>query len=113
MTDDRQRQPAVDEAPHAIPKDAAVLAAPRQRAVPEPPHLEPKNPQRVLVQGHSVIPNVPTYHRLQPFALVGDGFAHATLKLGFHSHSASSAVSCGISRFPREVSRYVHGVSDR
>src|SRR5467141_3261859 len=84
MTDDRQRQPAVDEAPHAIPKDAAVLAAPRQRAVPEPPHLQPKNPQRVLVPGHAVIPNVPTYHRLQPFALVGDGFVHASLKFGFH-----------------------------
>ena len=42
MTDDRQRQPAVDEAPHAVPQDAAVLAAPRQRAIPEPAHLEPK-----------------------------------------------------------------------
>src|SRR5438309_12128483 len=46
MTDGRQRQPASDEAPHTIPKDAAVLAAPRQRAVPEPSYSEPKNPQR-------------------------------------------------------------------
>src|SRR5206468_6744241 len=46
MTDGRRRQPTVDEAPHAIPKDAAVLAAPRKRAMPEPSHLEPKNPQR-------------------------------------------------------------------
>src|SRR5467141_3459036 len=84
MTDDRQRQPAVDEAPHAIPKDAAVLTAPRQRAMPEPSHLEPKDPQRVLVPGHAVIPIVPPYHRLQPFALVGDGFVHASLKFGFH-----------------------------
>src|SRR6266404_135441 len=84
MTDGRQRQPAVDEALHAIPKDAAVLAAPRQRTVPEPSHLEPKDPQCVLVQGHSVISNVPTYHRLQPFALVGDGFVHASLKFGLH-----------------------------
>src|SRR5216683_2451338 len=84
MTDDRYGQPAVDKAPHAIPKNAAILAAPRQRAVPEPPHLEPKEPQRILVQGHAVIPNVPTYHRLQPFALVGDGCVHASLKLGFH-----------------------------
>src|SRR5207253_8800260 len=45
MTDGRQRQPASDEAPHTIPKDAAFLAAPRKRAMPEPPHLEPKNPQ--------------------------------------------------------------------
>jgi hypothetical protein len=84
MTDRRQRQPAVDEAPHAIPKDAAVLAAPRQRAMPEPPDLEPKDPQRVLVQGHSVIADVSTHHRLQPLALFGDGFVHAPLKLGFH-----------------------------
>ena len=49
MTDGRHRQPASDEAPHAIPKDAPFLAAPRQRAMPEPSYLEPKNPQRVLV----------------------------------------------------------------
>ena len=84
MTDGRHRQPASDEAPHAIPKDAAFLAAPRQRAMPEPSHLEPKNPQRVLVPGHSVIPDVSTHHRLQPLAQFGDGFVHASLKLGFH-----------------------------
>src|ERR1700730_3974622 len=55
MTDSRQRQPASTKAPHTIPKDVAVLAAPRQRAMPEPPHLEPKDPKRVLVQGHAVI----------------------------------------------------------
>src|SRR5258706_780547 len=84
MTDDRHGQPAVDEAPHAIPKDAAILAAPRQRAMPEPHHLEPKDPQRVLVHGHTVIPDVSTHHCLQPLALFGDGFVHASLKLGFH-----------------------------
>ncbi|PYT98295.1 MAG: hypothetical protein DMG38_16190 [Acidobacteria bacterium] len=36
MADSGQGQPAVDEAPHTIPEDAAVLAAPRQRAVPDP-----------------------------------------------------------------------------
>ena len=84
MTDERHRQPAVDEAPHTIPEDAAVLAAPRQRAMPEPPYLETKNPQRVLVQRHAVIPNVPMYHRLQPLAYFGDGFMHPSLKFGFH-----------------------------
>src|SRR6266436_6333773 len=84
MTDGRRRQPASDEAPHAIPKDAAVLAAPRKRAMPEPSHLEPKNPQRILVQGHSVVLDVSTHHRLQPFALFGDGFVHPPLKFGFH-----------------------------
>jgi hypothetical protein len=64
MTDGRQWQPAIDEAPHAIPKNAAVLAAPRQRAMPEPPHLESKESQRRVVHGHSVIPDMPTHHRL-------------------------------------------------
>ena len=42
MTDGRHRQPAGDETPHAVPEDAAILAAPRQRAIPEASHLEPK-----------------------------------------------------------------------
>ena len=84
MTDRRQWQPTVDEAPHAIPQYATVLTAPRQCAMPEPAHLEPKDPQRVLVQGHSVVPDVSTHHRLQPLAQFGDGFVHASLKLGFH-----------------------------
>ena len=84
MTDGRQRQPASDEAPHAIPKDASVLATPRQRAMPEPSHSESKESQRRVVHGHSVIPEVPTHHRLQPLALFGDGFVHPSLKLGFH-----------------------------
>src|SRR2546429_1451971 len=71
MTDGRQRQPASDEAPHAIPEDASVLATPRQRAMPEPSHLESKESQRRVVHGHSVIPEVSTHHRLQPFALFG------------------------------------------
>src|SRR5882762_7507290 len=84
MTDGRHRKPASDEAPHAIPKDAAFLAAPRKRAMPEPPHLKPKDPQRVVVLGHSVIPDVSTHHRLQPLAYFGDGFMHPSLKFGFH-----------------------------
>src|SRR5216684_2688191 len=84
MTDDRQRQPTSDEAAHAIPKDAAILAAPRQRAVPKPPHLESKNPQRLSVHGHSVVPDVSTHHRFEPLAQFGDGFVPASLQFGFH-----------------------------
>src|SRR5580700_8664668 len=84
MTDRRRRQPAGDKTPHAVPQDAAVLAAPRQRAMPEPPHLEPKDPQRVVVHGHTVIADVATHHRLQPLAYFGDGFMQPSLKLGFH-----------------------------
>ena len=54
MTDGRRRQPTSDEAPHASPKDTAILAAPRQRAMPEPSHLESKKSQRRVVHGHSV-----------------------------------------------------------
>src|SRR5260370_29900307 len=83
MTDGRHRQAASDEAPHALPEDAAFLAAPRKRAMPEPPHMEPKEPQRVLVQGHSVIRDVSTHPRLQPLAYSGDGCMHPSLKFGF------------------------------
>src|ERR1700730_14790355 len=84
MTDRRQRQPASDEAPHAIPKDAAVLAPPRQRALPKPADSESKNRQRRLVHGHSVVSKVSTHNHPQPLALFGNGFVHASLKLGFH-----------------------------
>src|SRR5229473_2666 len=84
MTDRRQRQPASNETPHAIPKDAAVLAPPRQRAMPIPADSEPKNRQRRLVHGHSVVAKVSTHNRPQPLALFGDGFVHSSLKLGFH-----------------------------
>src|SRR2546427_11646423 len=55
MTDRRHRQPASDDASHAIPEDAAVLASPRQQAMPEPADSESKNRQRRWVHGHSVI----------------------------------------------------------
>src|SRR2546428_11501608 len=83
MTDRRQRQPASDQAPHAVPKDAAVLAPPRQRAMPKPADSEPKNRQRRLVHGHSVVAKVSTDNRPQPLALLGDGFMHSSPKLGF------------------------------
>jgi len=84
MTDSRQRQPAGDEAAHAIPSNAAVLAPPRQRAMPKPADSESKNRQRRLVHGHAIVANVSTHHRLQPLALVGDGFVHSSPKFGFH-----------------------------
>src|SRR6266404_5050222 len=84
MTDHRHRQPTVDQAPHTIPQDVAVLAAARQRTLTEPPYLESKEPQRRSVHGHPVISVVTPHHRLQPLAQFGNGFVHAPLKLGFH-----------------------------
>src|SRR6202050_3106982 len=83
-TDRRQRQPARDEAAHAIPENAAVLAPPRQRALPKPSDLESKQHQRRFVHGHSVVAKVSTHNRPQPLALFGDGCVHASLKFGFH-----------------------------
>src|SRR6266404_6935739 len=84
MTDSRRRKPANEEAPHAIPKHAAFVAAPRQRAMPEPSYLESKEIQRRLVHGHPVVTDVSTHHRLQPLAYFGNGFMHPSLKFGFH-----------------------------
>src|SRR5216683_2833379 len=83
MTNGRHRQPVGDETPHAVPKEAAILATPRQRAIPEASHLESKEKQRRSVHGHSVIADVSTHHRLQPLAQFRDRFMHAPLKLGF------------------------------
>jgi hypothetical protein len=52
--------------------------------MPEPSHSEPKHRQRRFIHGHPVVSDVSTHHRLQPFALFGDGFVHTSLKLGFH-----------------------------
>ena len=58
MADSRHRQPAVGEAPHTIPQDAAVLAAPRQHGMPEPSDSESKPAQRRCVHGHAVVTDV-------------------------------------------------------
>ena len=73
MADGRQWQPAVDETPHAVPEDAAILAAPRQGALPEPADSEAKERQRRGVHGHPIVADVSTHHRLQPLALFGNG----------------------------------------
>ena len=77
MTNRRAGQPASEEAPHAVPQNAAVLTAPRESAMPEPTDSEPEKRQRRLVHGHSVVADVSTHHRLQSFALLGD---HADMR---------------------------------
>src|SRR5580692_6729922 len=79
-----RRKPAIDQAPHPIPGYAAVLAATRQRPMPEPAYLESERLQRLAVHGHSVVADVSTYHRPQPFACVLDGSVHSQSQLGFH-----------------------------
>ena len=79
-----RRKPAIDQVPHPIPRYAAVLAATRQRPMPEPAYLESERSQRLAVHGHSVVADVSTHHRPQPFACVLDGSVHSQSQLGFH-----------------------------
>ena len=84
MTDADRGQIAVDEAPHPVPKETAVLAAPRQGAVPESAHLEPEQVERWGVHGYSVVAEVSPDHQAQPLAHFWDGVVHASPELGFH-----------------------------
>src|SRR5260370_12036904 len=52
--------------------------------MPIPADSVSKERQRRLVHGHSEVAKVSTHNRPQPLALLGDGFVHASLKLGFH-----------------------------
>ncbi len=81
MTSACGRQPAVDQAPHPIPKHAGVLATSRKGAMPEPADLVPKHRQRRAVHGHPVVTDVPTHDRSQPPAYFRDGVMHAPLEL--------------------------------
>jgi len=62
MVDANGREPAVDQPPHAVPEDPAVLTAPRKRAMPVPADLKPEDVQRRGVHGHAVVAEVPTHH---------------------------------------------------
>ena len=92
MTDAGRRQPAVDKPPHPVPEHAAVLASARQRAMPETAYLKPKDMQRVVVHGHTVVPDVSPDHRAQPRTHRRNGVMHAS------SEFATSEASRGASR---------------
>src|ERR1035441_7540502 len=46
VEDTNRREPALDQPPHSVPEDAAVLTTPRKRAMPEPADLKPEDVQR-------------------------------------------------------------------
>ena len=77
-------QPAVDESPHPVPENPAVLATPRHGTPPEPPYLVPKRTQRRTVHGHPEVADVSTDDRAQTLAHLGDGIVHAPPELGLH-----------------------------
>jgi hypothetical protein len=49
MTGTSGRQPAVEQAPHPVPKQTGVLTAAQEHAVPEPANLEAKHVQRSAI----------------------------------------------------------------
>jgi hypothetical protein len=107
MTSAGGRQPAVDQAPHPVPKHAGVLAAPQERAMPEPTDLEPKRVQRRAVGRHSVITNVSTHDRPQPLAHFRDGVMHASFEFGLHL--AQLRLQPFANRLPQE---WFYGIQD-
>src|SRR6266481_3784381 len=52
-------QVAVNEPPHAVPFDPALLTAARQRTLPEPAHLRAKQEERRHIERDSVVSHVP------------------------------------------------------
>src|SRR5436190_19892310 len=72
------RQVAVNEPPHPVPEDPALLAAPRQRAMPESAHLEAEYVARWAVHRHPVIAGVPTDKRSRARAYPGDRVVRAS-----------------------------------
>src|SRR6266567_498664 len=84
MTHAHRRQPAIDETPHPVPEDTAVLTPARQRPVPKPAHLESERVQRLTVHGHSVITEVSTHDRAQPLACFLNGSVHAPSEFELH-----------------------------
>jgi len=114
MTDGRHGQPASDEAPHAVPEYAAVLTAPRQRRVLlwQVPFGQPSSlhPFRSRLPGF--VRGLRRYYRAVRLPM---SVRYRRTSLDFPTHPKATAAlgELGISRFPSEVSAYVHGVSDR
>ena len=79
MVDANGREPAIDQPPHPVPSNSAVLTSPRQRALPEPASPEPEDVQRRCVHGRPVIAEMSTHHRTQPLPHFRDGSMHAPL----------------------------------
>src|SRR6266851_1798992 len=82
VTDADRRQPAINQPPHAVPQDPAVLTTSRKRAMPEPARVEPKQVERRSVHGHPVVADVSLDHRAQPLTDLRDGVVHASPEFG-------------------------------
>src|SRR6266851_4400704 len=82
VTDADRRPPAINQPPHAVPEDPAVLTTSRQRAMPEPARVEPKQVERRSVHGHPVVADVSLDHRAQPLTHLRDRVVHASPEFG-------------------------------
>jgi hypothetical protein len=82
MRDPDRREPLFREAQHALPVQAAALAATPKRPIPVPDRHEPEGVDALAVAGHGVVREMPTHHASQPAALLGDGQMSASHQLG-------------------------------
>jgi len=107
-------KPAVDQAPHPIPRYSAILAAARQRPMPEPAYLESKRTQRVAVHGHAVVADVSTHHRPQPLACVLPLPAGPSSNSGFCNFAARKTIRVitGSMKYPVALSRSIRSSND-
>jgi hypothetical protein len=112
MADHRHRQPTVDQAPHTIPQDVAVLAAARQRTLPEPPFGQSSSLHPLRRRLSGMVRGLPRYSRS---VRLPRSVRHRRTSLDFPMRPKATAVlgEPGTSRFPREVLPYVLGVGDR
>ena len=70
-------QPMRNQAMHSTPAQATALTAAAQRAMPQSSHLVTECPQPRAVAWHAEVPAMPSHHRAQVLALLGDGVMHA------------------------------------
>ena len=77
-------QPAVNKPLHPFPCDSTVLAPPSEDVMPEACDLETECVQGMAVHGHSVIVEVSSDNRTQPFPHRRYGVMHAPLEVSFH-----------------------------
>jgi hypothetical protein len=82
VTDVERRNPALDVAAHARPREAALTPS-TERLPPEPTHCSRERVHRRVIHGHRVILHVPLYHRTYIRAEFRDGAVQAAPKFGF------------------------------
>ena len=84
MTDFWFWKPFLNVPFHSLPSQSRLLASTLERVVPVSSHLESKADDCLIVHGNSVVTDVPSNHRTQPFSHLWNWIMHSSLQLGFH-----------------------------